>query len=77
MSELKRIRIGRELSQIELSRMSKVHPSRISLIESGSTAPTESEIGRISGALGVVAEEIFGLDQVMGKLTASRKRENE
>jgi len=75
MSELKRIRIGRELSQIELSRMSKVHPSRISLIESGSTTPTESEIRGISGALGVVPEEIFGLDVVMRRLTASRKED--
>lgn len=75
MNELKRIRISRELSQIELSRMSKVHPSRISVIESGSGEPTENEIRRISDAVGVVAEEIFGLDQVMRKLTANRKKD--
>jgi len=75
MSELRRIRIGRELSQIELSRMSKVHPSRISLIESDSTTPTASEIKRISEALGIVAEEVFGLDAVMNRLTGSRKKD--
>ena len=48
MNELKKIRIDRELSQVELSRMTKVHPSRISVIESGSAVPTENEVRRIS-----------------------------
>ena len=77
MNELKRIRIDRELSQVELSRMSKVHPSRISVIESGSGVPTENEVRRISEALGVVPAELFGLDVVMKRLTAVWKKEPE
>ncbi len=74
MVELRRIRYNKGLSQIELSRISKVHPSRISLLESGSTVPTANEIKNISGALGMLPEEIFGLDPIVKRLTASRRK---
>jgi len=77
MNDLKRVRICKELSQIELSRISKIHPSRISLVESGKATPSLSEMRRISEALGILPEEVFGLGEVMKRLTASRKKEAE
>ncbi len=77
MNELKKIRYDRGLSQVALSRLSEVHPSRISLIESGSTIPTANEMKRISGAVGLLPEEVFGLDPVIRRLTASGKKEAE
>ncbi len=76
MSELRRIRIlDKKISQFELSRRSGVHPSRISLFEGGKMTPSIREMNRISEALGVVSEEVFGLDAVMNSLTASRKKD--
>jgi len=76
MNELKRIRIlDMKITQFGLSKISGVHPSRISLLENNQTTPTKNEINRISEALGVVPEEIFGLDIVMGRLTSSRKKD--
>jgi transcriptional regulator with XRE-family HTH domain len=76
MSELKKIRtIDLGISQFELSQKSGVHPSRISLLENGLRMPTMNETKRISEALGMLPEEIFGPDAVMKRLTASRKKE--
>jgi transcriptional regulator with XRE-family HTH domain len=78
VSNLKKIRIiDKNISQFELSRRSGVHPSRISLLENDLKMPSMSEAKRISEALGMLPEEIFGLDAVMRRLTASRKRETE
>jgi transcriptional regulator with XRE-family HTH domain len=78
MSELKKIRIlDKKISQFELSRRSGVHPSRISRLESGSMRPTTNEMRRISEALGLLPEEIFGLDAVVGKLITSGKKRTE
>ena len=63
MSDLKRIRIfDKKISQFELSRRSGVHPSRLSLLENDLTTPTANERKRISEALGMSAEEIFGAE---------------
>jgi transcriptional regulator with XRE-family HTH domain len=61
MSELKKIRLfDKKISQFELSRRSGVHPSRLSLIENGLTVPTAGERKKISEAIGMPPEEIFG-----------------
>jgi transcriptional regulator with XRE-family HTH domain len=78
MTDLRKIRVSeKRISQFELSQKSGVHPSRISLLENDLAMPSESEVRRISEALGMVPEELFGLDAVVRRLTASRKRENE
>ncbi len=69
MNELKKIRmLDKEITQFELSRRSGVHPSRLSLIENKLTKPTANEVRRISEALGMLPEEVFGPGAVMGKL---------
>jgi transcriptional regulator with XRE-family HTH domain len=74
MNELKRIRIlNRKISQFRLSQICRVHPSRLSLLENNLTRPTFNEAKRISEALGLLPEEIFGPDAVIGKLTAKEK----
>jgi transcriptional regulator with XRE-family HTH domain len=61
MNELKKIRLfDKKISQFELSRRSGVHPSRISLIENDLVVPTASERKKISEAIGMPPEEIFG-----------------
>ena len=76
MNDLRRIRIlDKKISQFEFSRRCGVHPSRISLIENNLTTPTANEMNHISESLGVIPEEIFGLDAVMNILTASRKKD--
>lgn len=76
MNDLGRIRIfDKRISQFELSRRSGIHPSRVSLIENNKTTPSVSEMNRISEALGMLPEEVFGLDVVMNRLTGSRKKE--
>jgi transcriptional regulator with XRE-family HTH domain len=78
VTELKKIRTSeRNITQFGLSLRSGVHPSRLSLIENGLTLPTRNEIERISEALNMLGEEIFGLNVVMKRLTASRKKEVE
>jgi transcriptional regulator with XRE-family HTH domain len=73
MSELRKIRLlDKKISQFELARLSGVHPSRISRLESGSARPSTNEVHRISEALGLLPEEIFGLEAVIGKLIASK-----
>jgi transcriptional regulator with XRE-family HTH domain len=60
LNKLKQIRLfDKKISQFELSRRSRVHPSRISLIENGLTMPTLNEQERIARALGMTAKEIF------------------
>ena len=67
MNELKKIRIfEKKISQFELSRRSGVHPSRVSLIENDLIVPTASERKKISEALGMVPEEIFGDEKAPG-----------
>ena len=75
MTELKRIRRSeKRITQFELSLRSEIHPSRLSLIENGLTVPTRNEIDRISGAFNILGEELFGLDTVIRRLTASGKK---
>ncbi len=76
MSELKKIRIlDKKISQFELAKQCGVHPSRISLLENGLTRPTANEARRISEALGLLPEEIFGPDAIIGKLIGAGKKE--
>ena len=61
MNELKKIRLfEKKISQFGLSRISGVHPSRLSLIENDLATPTTSEREHIGEALGMPPEEIFG-----------------
>jgi transcriptional regulator with XRE-family HTH domain len=61
MSDLKRIRIfEKKISQFELSRVSGIHPSRLSVLENDLATPSEKERKRISEALGMSPEELFG-----------------
>lgn len=77
-SNLRKVRIfDKRISQWELSKKSGVHPSRISLFECGKKTPSLNEMNRISEALGMVPEEIFGLGAVMERLSGNRKREAE
>ncbi len=70
MGELKKIRMfDKQISQFELSRLSGVHPSRISRLENDLVTPTVNEVKKISEALGVLPEEVFGLDAIMKRLT--------
>jgi transcriptional regulator with XRE-family HTH domain len=76
MSDLKKIRLfDKQISQFELSRKSGVHPSRISRLESGSAKPTINELRRISEALGMLPEEVFGLDTMANSLNVNRKKD--
>jgi transcriptional regulator with XRE-family HTH domain len=77
MSELKKIRVFSGKTQFELAQLSGIHPSRISVLERGLTKPSIHEMKRVSEALGVMPEELFGLDAVMNRLTASRKKKTE
>ena len=77
MNDLRRIRIiEKKISQFGLSRKSGVHPSRISLIENDRATPTANEMNRLSKALGVVPEELFGLDTVVNSLNVNRKKDS-
>lgn len=60
MSGLKDIRIKvKEMSQWKLAQESKVHQSRISLIENGLVEATEDEKKKLAKALNVPVSEIF------------------
>lgn len=78
MGELRKIRLlDKKISQFELSVRSGVHPSRISRIEAGLAKPNINEVRRLSEALGILPEEIFGLDAVVRILSPRRKKESE
>jgi transcriptional regulator with XRE-family HTH domain len=75
LSNLKRIRLwDKRISQVEFARRSGIHPSRICLLESGKATPSANEMKRISNALGMLPEEIFGLEVVAERLALSQKR---
>jgi len=76
MSQLKKIRtFDKGITQFELSRKSGVHPSRVSLLENELVTPTMNEAKSIAKVLGMLPEEVFGLDVVTKRLTASGKKE--
>ncbi len=47
------LRKSRKVTQFELARRTRIHPSEISRIESGRLRPTKSELERIAEALHV------------------------
>ena len=55
---LKRLRESKGMSQAELARAVGVHPSMISLLESGATKPAYDTLLAILLALGVTLEEL-------------------
>ncbi len=74
MKQIKEIRESKGMSQWKLAKEAGVNQSRISLIENDLVLPNTKEINRISAALNAQPEELFGLDAVMKRLVASRKR---
>ena len=58
---LKELRFKKQISQWELSKISGVHQSRISLIENGFQA-TEKEQNLLAKALGISADVLLKLD---------------
>ncbi len=59
VNKLRQVREAEGLSQLELSYMTKISPSAISLLEAGKQFPHKGWKTRIAEALGVDAEEIF------------------
>lgn len=53
MKVLTALREAKGWSRSELARQSKLHPSQIGLFESGRMVPYESQLVKISAALGV------------------------
>jgi transcriptional regulator with XRE-family HTH domain len=63
MDEMKKVRLfEKKVSQFELSRITRIHPSRISLIENDLVTPTSKERQLIAAALGADPEKLFGPD---------------
>ncbi len=56
---LKKLRIKKDISQIELARMLSVDRSFVSNIENGKNNPTLSTISSLAKALKVSTEELF------------------
>lgn len=52
ITRMKKIRLEQGLSQIDISRLTGLHPSTISLIETGRLRPTERQEKVIATALG-------------------------
>ena len=64
MNNLREKRRSKNMSQWSLAQSSKVHQSRISLIENDLVGPSEDEKDKLSGALGVRVSELFGDAQI-------------
>jgi len=62
MNRLRLIRLTKNITQLELGLLSRIHQPKISLIERGLVVPTESEKKRLADALNVSVVEIFGGD---------------
>jgi transcriptional regulator with XRE-family HTH domain len=60
MNKLREIRVVKRITQFQLRVSTGIHQSKISMIENGLVAPREDEKKRLSKALGVKADEIFG-----------------
>jgi transcriptional regulator with XRE-family HTH domain len=56
---LKRIRLDKNIKQVEIAKMLNVDRSFISNIENGKTNPTLSTITSLAKALGVSTNELF------------------
>ena len=56
---LKRIRLDKDIKQVEIAKILKVDRSFISNIENGKTNPTLSTITSLAKALGVSTNELF------------------
>jgi transcriptional regulator with XRE-family HTH domain len=62
MNRLRETRVIRRVTQFELSKLTDVYPSKISLIENGYVEPRPDEKLKLSRALGVKLEEVFPSD---------------
>jgi len=62
-NRLRVLRAERRLTQMLLSRKSRVSTSRISLIENGLVDPASKERERLASALGVQVDEAFPLQE--------------
>jgi transcriptional regulator with XRE-family HTH domain len=60
MNKLREIRFYKRISQFKLAALSRVHQSKISLIENDLIDLNRDEKERIAEALGMTLEEIFG-----------------
>lgn len=62
-NRLRVVRAEKHLTQIRLALKTKIHQSRLSLIENGYAPPTDDERGAIAKALGLSVQEIFPSDE--------------
>ncbi len=60
MNRLREVRVINRITQFQLRLSTGIHQSKISMIENGLVDPREDEKKRLSKALGVRQEEIFG-----------------
>lgn len=60
MNKLREIRVVKRITQFQLRLSTGIHQSKISLIENGLIHPKEDEKEKLTKALGVKGEEIWG-----------------
>lgn len=63
-NRLRVLRAEREVTQLQLSRKTKINQSKLSLIENGYVDPSETERSVIADALESTVGEIFPPEQV-------------
>jgi transcriptional regulator with XRE-family HTH domain len=62
MNRLREIRVIRRITQFQLRLSTRIHQSRISMIENGLIEPREGEKQRLAKALHVKSEDVWGRD---------------
>lgn len=72
---LKQLRSERELSQLELAGLVKMHPTHISRYERGQASPTVEVVRKIAEALNVSADQLIYGDA--GRMARERIQDSE
>ena len=60
LTKLKLTRLNKDLKLIEVSRMTKIHPTTISLLEHGAAKPTAKQKEKLCRVLAVPEDQLFG-----------------
>jgi transcriptional regulator with XRE-family HTH domain len=60
MNRLREIRVVKRITQFQLRLFSGIHQSKIAMIENGLVVPSENEKHRLTKALQVSPEDIWG-----------------